>query len=146
MDAVRKEDLTRNPEEVENYDQDSLIEKGKLCTRTGIKISETFDTLHKIQSSVECPILIFHGTADKVTEISESLAFFHHIKTPNDKKLFVKIPGFYHELYNEPEREPLVDMVVDFCKSGGTKFPQGNIEARNIIGEDRVMELDLIKK
>jgi alpha-beta hydrolase superfamily lysophospholipase len=140
VDAVRSKDLTRNTEEIKAYDEDDLITKGKLCARTGIRISKTFDTLSEVQSQIQCPLLVLHGTEDKCTEISASLNFFQKVGTQPNQKLFVRLTGFFHEIYNEVECEPLLDMVTAFATSGGTQFPEGTI------GEDRAMVLDLIKK
>jgi alpha-beta hydrolase superfamily lysophospholipase len=140
VDAVRAIDLTRNTAELKLREDDALITKGKLCARTGIRISQTFDTLPDIQSQIQCPLLVLHGTEDKCTEISASLRFFQNVGTPPHQKAFVRLTGFFHELFSEVESEPLLDMVAQFATSGGTTFPEGTI------GADRVMDLDLIQK
>jgi hypothetical protein len=68
------------------------------------------------------------------------VAVFQNVGTPPNQKLFVRLTGFFHELCSEVESEPLLDMVAKFATPGGAKFPEGTI------GEDRVMDLDLIKK
>lgn len=137
IDAVRVQDLTRHAEEIKAVQQDNLITKGKLCARTGIQVSKTFDTLPQIQGEITCPLMVLHGSEDKVTDMGASFNFFSSVAS--SKKLFVKLMGFYHELYNEPEREMVLNIVADFVASGGTKFPDGGV-----IGDDRVLELDLV--
>lgn len=143
VDAVRSEDLTRNQREVTAYLADPLIGKGKLSAHTGIQISYTFDRLRKeVQSRLACPLLINHGTEDKVTEIGASEAFFHSIATEPSRKLFVRLPGFFHEICHEieVEKEPVLEFMADFVTSGGTQFPGG------VVGDNRVMDFELPKE
>jgi len=138
VDAVRSQDMTRDQEELKAFLADPLISKGKLVARTGIKISGAFEKLRKeMQSQVKCPLLIVHGTNDKCTEIKSSEAFFHATATPPSAKLFVRLAGFFHEIFHEikAEREPVVEFITDFISSGATQFPEGSV------GNNRVMTL-----
>lgn len=142
VDAVRAEDLSRDQEQVKANVADPLIVKGKLCAHTGIEISKAFVKLREeVQSQVKCPLLIFHGTEDKATEIVSSEAFFHNSATPLSSKLFVRLPGFYHETFHEikAEKDPVLEFVTNFITSGGTQFPEGTVEG------NRVMALESAK-
>lgn len=143
FDAIRTEDLTRNQEDVAAYIADPLILHGKLCAHTGIQVSYTFDKLRKeLQSQVACPLLIVHGTEDKVTEIGASEAFFHAVGTDPSRKLFVRLPRFFHEIYHEieVEKKPVLEFMTDFITSEGTQFPGGTV------GDNRVMDFELPKE
>lgn len=142
VDAVQPKNLTREKEEMEAHSADPLIEKGRLCARTGIQISNAFAKLsNEVQSQVKCPLLVVHGTADKVTEIVSSEAFFHNTATPQSSKLFVRVPGSFHEIFHEIKavREPVVEFITNFITSGATKFPEGTV------GDKRVLDLECTK-
>lgn len=150
VDAVDYKDITRNEKEMEAYIADPLITKGRLCARTGIQISYTFEKLrNELTSMVNCPLLITHGTDDKITDINSSMAFFHGTSTSLKHKMFVKLPGFRHEVYNEieVEREPVLEFMVKFVTSGATQFPgsvkggDGGTEAT----DNRVIDFELSK-
>ena len=141
MDGVRPADMSRNPIEVQKIIDDALITKGNVKARTGIQLAYTFDKLlvPGFCQQLQLPILLCHGTGDKCTEIQASLATFQRFGTPKEQKLFVRLPGLYHELYNEVERDSVLEAMTEFCASGGTKFPTSFD-----VGEDRVMDMELI--
>jgi len=136
VDAIRSEYLTRNQEERTAYVADPLVCKGKIRLRTGIQISNAFAKLHEeVQSKVKCPLLMVHGTSDKLTEIGSSEAFFHSTATPPSAKLFVRLSGVFHEIFHEKraEREPVVEFITNFITSGATQFPEGTIDDKRVM-------------
>jgi len=136
VDAVRPEDLTRSQEELKAYIADPLNSKGRLSARTGIRISGAFGKLREeVQSQVKCPLLMVHGTNDKVTEIGSSEAFFHSVSTPPSAKLFVRLAGFFHETFHEikAEREPVVKFITNFITSGATQFPKRTVSDKRVM-------------
>lgn len=122
VDAVRPKDLSRNPEAVQAYIDDPLCTKGKLIARTAIQMSKSFDVVKERRGEVTCPILILHGTDDRVTSIKASREFFHHVGTPVTNKRFLQLPGMYHELLEEPEVDQLMVAIVEFASNGGKQF------------------------
>lgn len=66
--------------------------------------------------------MVLHGTDDVVTSMKASLDFFANVGTPPKNKLYVKIPGMYHEIYNEPGRDELLEAIAAFVSSRGTEF------------------------
>jgi len=122
VDAVRPEDMSRNPEAVKAYINDPLCMKGKLVAHTAIEMSKTFQIVKQRRGEVTCPILMMHGTDDRCTSINASREFFHHVGTPLAKKRFLQLPGMYHELLEEPEVDQLMVSIVEFASSGGEQF------------------------
>ena len=55
------------------------------------------------------PLLIMHGDADRLAAPEGSRALYDAVMS-EDKTLKL-YPGFYHELYNEPEAGPLEDTL-----------------------------------
>jgi len=63
------------------------------------------------------PLLLLHGTADKVTSHIASQAFYE--KVPATDKEFTLYPDGYHELHNEPDgvRERLIEQCVRWIEA-----------------------------
>mmetsp|Transcript_10436 Transcript_10436/g.14648 ORF Transcript_10436/g.14648 Transcript_10436/m.14648 type:complete len:373 (+) Transcript_10436:125-1243(+) len=114
VDGVRIEDLSRDPKELELYRSDPLIFQGKLRVRVGTEMDGGFTTLQKKRSTITCPLLVLHGSADKATEPKASKEFYQNVGSEN--KLYVELEGFYHELFNEPGREEFMDIIGNFVK------------------------------
>jgi acylglycerol lipase len=122
VDIVRPEDMSRNPEAVKAYYADPLCIKGKMMVHTALQTSKTFDVARERRSEITCPVLMLHGTDDRCTSITASLDFFNHIGTPLAKKKFLKLPGWYHELLEEPDVTNLMISIVEFASTGGKQF------------------------
>mmetsp|Transcript_7511 Transcript_7511/g.13683 ORF Transcript_7511/g.13683 Transcript_7511/m.13683 type:complete len:373 (-) Transcript_7511:158-1276(-) len=122
VDAVRPEDMSRNPAAVQAYVDDPLCTKGKIIARTAITTSKSFDVVKERRGEISCPILMLHGTDDRCTSLKESIDFFQHVGTPVNKKRFLLLPGMYHELLEEPETDQLLVSIVEFASSGGKQF------------------------
>ena len=67
--------------------------------RLATEFLKTTQRLRVHQSRLAMPILMLHGTADKVAEYRVSHAFFQGL--PQGNKTFIRYDGAYHELYNE---------------------------------------------
>jgi alpha-beta hydrolase superfamily lysophospholipase len=61
------------------------------------------------------PCLIVHGTADRLCLPETSQAFIEKV-TYADKKRIV-YEGYYHELFNEPDRERVLADVFDWLEA-----------------------------
>jgi acylglycerol lipase len=95
--------ISRDPQVVKAYEQDPLVFKGGILARTG---SETNRAINEIQSRMEeitLPLLILHGTADRITEVEGSQQLYARAES-KDKQLKL-YEGLYHEILNEPEKE-----------------------------------------
>ncbi|KAL7525475.1 hypothetical protein ACHAWF_001381 [Thalassiosira exigua] len=124
VDAVRPEDMSRNPDAVQAYIDDPLCKKGKLVARTAIQMSRSFDVVKQRSGEITCPLLILHGTDDKCTSIKASKEFFQQVGTPISNKKFLELPGLYHELLEEPENDQLMISIVEFASSGGKQHAE----------------------
>jgi alpha-beta hydrolase superfamily lysophospholipase len=62
--------------------------------------------------SITSAVLLLHGTDDKLASVDATRTVFDRIGS-GDKQLIV-YPGYYHELFNEPDRRQIFDTVVDW--------------------------------
>jgi alpha-beta hydrolase superfamily lysophospholipase len=110
---VEAEGVSRDPDEVRAYDEDPLVYRGKLPARTVQELADAVGGFEAALGSLTLPILLMHGTADRIVPIagSEMVAG----RAGSDDVTFHRYEGFYHELFNEPpgERErPLGDLAA----------------------------------
>lgn len=102
--------VSRDPAVVEAYRQDPLVNHGKMSARF---VSELFRAMHRVQSSaanITLPLLLMHGESDVLTAPSGS-QFLHDAVSSGDKALQL-YPGLYHEIFNEPERDAVIDDLL----------------------------------
>jgi acylglycerol lipase len=114
VNAVRVEDLSRDVQELELYQKDPLIFQGKLRVRVGTELDDGFTLLKTKRSDITCPLLVLHGSADQATEPKASKDFFQHVGSTH--KLYVDLQGYYHELFNEPDRDNFMKVMSDFLQ------------------------------
>jgi len=65
------------------------------------------------------PLLVIHGSGDKVTEYESSEGFAQKIKTKGADATFYGYEGFYHEMHNEPgdDKWRVINDVSTWIKS-----------------------------
>ncbi|MCD6552257.1 alpha/beta hydrolase [Thermotoga sp.] len=98
---IDPKDLSRSKEAVEAYVKDPLVHDKisfKLASDMLLHMRKVFREVDKIR----VPVLILHGTDDRVVSFEGSKKFYDALKT--EKKL-VSFPGGYHELFEDPEHQ-----------------------------------------
>lgn len=92
--------ISRDKDEVRRYDADPFnhnrITAGLFF---GMRSAGKWDLEHA--SELKTPLLLMHGTADRLTSFEASTEFAG--KAPEHLITFKSWEGFYHELHNEPE-------------------------------------------
>jgi alpha-beta hydrolase superfamily lysophospholipase len=105
--------VSRDLEVVRQYVADPLVFHGKMTARM---VRELFNGMQQIQNDaarIALPVLILHGGADVLTSPQGSRYLHQHVSS-NDKTLTI-YPGLYHEIFNEPERETVLQQVLNWC-------------------------------
>ncbi|CAK4352902.1 unnamed protein product [Aphanomyces euteiches] len=113
--AVQPHLLSRNLAYIKENAADPLIAHGNLKMRMAAEISRGMQTLTAIQDNIKMPIFTMHGDADQVTSPKVSKAFFDAL--PSQHKTYVSRPGQFHSLFNEPEKEENIRLVLDWIRS-----------------------------
>lgn len=102
-------DICRAPAVVEAYISDPLVHD-KTSARMAIESFKAQAEVLACMDEIKLPILILHGTADRLVDIQTGRAAFQRIGSPD--KTWLEYDGFYHEVFNELERErPIRDMI-----------------------------------
>ena len=95
--------LSQDKAVVDAYVNDPLVYQGKVCARSGAELAMVMQELPHEMPKIVLPILIMHGTADRLANPKGSEVLYERISS-RDKTLKL-YDGFYHEIFNEPERE-----------------------------------------
>jgi len=94
---------------VDAYINDPLVYRGKITCRFAAEMIKTLRTLPSQMTEINLPILVMHGTADRLGAPEGSRLLYERVSS-KDKTLKL-YDGFYHEIFNEPGHEQvLADM------------------------------------
>jgi len=85
---------------VDAYVNDPLVHRGKITARLGVELIKTVDRLPSQMPAINLPILIMHGTADRLCK-PEGSQMLYDLVGSSDKTLKL-YEGFHHEIFNEP--------------------------------------------
>jgi alpha-beta hydrolase superfamily lysophospholipase len=102
--------VSRDPAEVAKYDADPLNYHGKMKAGLVGAFSKAVRTLEKRAPSIDVPIAIFHGGADGLANPDGSRVL--HVRISSQNKSLRIYDGLYHEIFNEPEKDQVLDDVI----------------------------------
>ena len=101
--------LSRDPEVGKAYSADPLVNR-KISARWFAEVTRAMEEVKLLASSITTPLLIMQGTKDQIVNPDASRKFFDQISS-SDKELEI-YEGFYHELFNEPEKHQVFARVT----------------------------------
>lgn len=97
--------------------RDPLRHTGTMNARTGAEIARAIGRFQNAMGAIAAPLVVFHGTSDRLTDVEGSRAFFKAAAS-EDKSLNI-YEGGYHELFNDLERDrfaaELTTWLVERC-------------------------------
>lgn len=102
--------LSRDPAEVEAYRTDPLVYSGWVKARMGHELVRSGPPLLASASALRVPTLIVHGAADALNDPAAS----HELAATigSEDVTLRSYPGGYHELFNDLEREAVLDDLM----------------------------------
>lgn len=111
------EGLSRDPEVVERYLADPLIEP-KITFGLGAEMLKAVARTAGGGAAVEIPMLLLHGGADPLCAASGSEGFFEsltgEVRHASDLRVY---PELLHEIFNEPERYEIFTELLAFLNA-----------------------------
>jgi acylglycerol lipase len=110
--------ISRDQAIVRQFRDDPLVFHGRFPVRTGAEIVRAGDLARQRFKEIRVPLLILHGTADRVATVEASRALYEQAESA-DKRLRV-YDGLYHEVLNEPEREQVLSEMIDWIEERAT--------------------------
>jgi acylglycerol lipase len=103
---LKNEDFSRDPKAVQAMNADPLIAHEVQPVQTVAELTRADERLKREFSRLRLPLLILHGTADKVTKPDGSRVF-HQTAGSTDKTLKL-YEGHVHDLLNDFDREAVM--------------------------------------
>jgi alpha-beta hydrolase superfamily lysophospholipase len=108
--ALDANGVSRDPAVVAAYLADPLVYTGKIGARLGKEFMDAMGAAQAGAPKITLPILLQHGEKDSLAAVAGSQYLFAHVSSA-DKTLKI-YPGLFHEIYNEPERDAVLDDLI----------------------------------
>jgi alpha-beta hydrolase superfamily lysophospholipase len=107
-------EVSRDPQVIQAIEQDPLYYKGKMRARTGYQQLLGIREVCSGLSRLRLPLLLLHGGEDRTVSPRASEQVFQAAASA-DKTLKI-FPGLRHEILNEPEREQVLSVILDWLR------------------------------
>lgn len=111
LDRIDASHVSRDEDVVQDYEADPLVYHGRIPAGTGAAGIRAIQQIEQEESSLRLPILILHGTADKLADVDGSRRLYRRAaSTDKTLKLY---EGFYHEVLKDLGKEKvLADLLI----------------------------------
>ncbi|WP_233850826.1 alpha/beta hydrolase [Paraburkholderia sp. HD33-4] len=93
---------------------DPLVHHDAIPARTGAELLLAMARIERGRAGLRMPLLVFHGTDDKLTEPDGSRAFGAHAGSPD--KTLTLYEGSYHETMNDLDRDRVIEALVEWIE------------------------------
>ena len=100
--------ISRDPIEINMYMDDPLIHD-RVSTGYSLRFIETGEWALQHANQLKTPLLLLHGTADRITSHEASGEF---AKRSKGKSELVLVEGAYHELHNDLDKEKVLRIIA----------------------------------
>lgn len=101
--------VSRDASVVAAYLADPLVHTGKMSARLAAEMLDAMTMVQDNAKRITLPLLIVHGSEDSLASPAGAREMFD--KLTSTDKTFQDLPGLYHEVFNEPERRDVLDLV-----------------------------------
>ncbi len=110
IEAIDPEAVSRDPQVVADYKADPLVHRGKVPAGIGKALLLVGETMPRRAPLITAPLLVVHGEADSLISVEGSREL---VKRVGSADVELKVyPGLFHEVFNEPERDDVLDDVT----------------------------------
>lgn len=104
--------VSRDPAVVAAYNNDPLVWHGKVPAGVARALLKVSESMPQRARAITRPVLVVHGSDDKLIPAAGSERMVECLASED---VHLKIyPGLYHEVFNEPERDRVLDDVVSW--------------------------------
>ncbi len=108
--GLEKKALSRDAAIVKAYEDDVYVHD-KISARMGLDLLESGWKALENAEQWNIPLLLMHGTADRITSYQGSKAF---AQKAGDSVSFVSWENYFHELHNDIDSEKVIDKMIDW--------------------------------
>lgn len=109
------ERVSRDPAVVAAYLADPWVHPRRLRARLGAEMLRAIDEVAAGLPALTLPLLAMQGSADALVDPSAA-AYVHDRVGSRDRTLRI-YPGLYHEIFNEPERDQVLDDLIEWLRA-----------------------------
>ena len=112
IEQIDPDAISRDPAVVADYKADPLVYRGKIPAGIGKALLMISETMPRLAAKITVPLLVVHGGEDRLVSATGSERLVACVAS-NDVELKI-YPQLYHEVFNEPERDRVLDDVTDW--------------------------------
>jgi acylglycerol lipase len=109
------EDISSDPEVVRDYVNDPLVHHGKVPARTAAELMLAASIYPARAGEITVPTLVQHGGADALVSAEGNAAIYRALGA-GDKTVRI-YDGLCHEIYNEPQRQQVLDDLTAWLQA-----------------------------
>jgi alpha-beta hydrolase superfamily lysophospholipase len=103
--------LSHDSQVINAYQADPLVHD-RVTARFGLDLLDSMEWVSEHASEFPpIPLLLVHGTMDRITSAAATQEFASQIKGECELKLW---DGLYHETHNEPEKAEVLNYMIDW--------------------------------
>ncbi|MEI7519006.1 MAG: lysophospholipase [Mycobacteriaceae bacterium] len=110
IEQIDPDAVSRDPAVVADYKADPLVYRGKIPAGIGKALLLVGETMPRLAGAITAPLLVVHGEQDRLVSTAGSEHLVQCVAS-RDVELTV-YPKLYHEIFNEPERDRVLDDVI----------------------------------
>jgi alpha-beta hydrolase superfamily lysophospholipase len=111
--------ISRDPDIVRAYEEDPLVNHRGVPAATGAAMIEATRDIQSRMHEFNYPVLILHGSADSLVDPEGSQMLYD--RAVSNDKVIKFYDGFYHEIMNEPERERVLNDILNWINQRLTR-------------------------
>jgi len=106
--------ISRDPSVVDAYNNDPLVFRTPIRARLGAEMLAAMDRVEAGLPSLRVPLLVMQGTADGI--VDPGCGPHVYDRAGSSDKTLKMYDGLWHEIFNEPEREHVLDDLVAWLR------------------------------
>lgn len=115
IESIDPDFVSRDPKVVADYKADPLVYRGKIPAGIGKALLVVGETMPAKAPGITAPLLVVHGEDDQLVSADGSRRL---VECVGSTDVTLKVyPELYHEVFNEPEREQVLDDVVAWIQA-----------------------------
>jgi alpha-beta hydrolase superfamily lysophospholipase len=104
--------ISRDPAVVAAHNADPLVHHGRVPAGVARALLRVGQTMPKRARALHAPLLVVHGSDDRLVAAADSQRL---AACAGSRDTTLKVyPGLYHEAFNEPERNQVLDDVMSW--------------------------------
>jgi acylglycerol lipase len=108
--------VSRDPAVVAAYERDPLVFHRSIPARTLVELVDGMTAVGARAHQLNLPLLVQHGSADRLVPLAAVRPVYQRLGNPKQRTLKV-YEGLFHEVYNEPERERVIDDLIGWLEA-----------------------------